>query len=361
MPRRFHSLHTVSLGGLLAALMAACTPSDPVTETTTTLANAVFVPAYSQWQDSVQRLQLTTQAFCTGKATLEETRQQFLLTQTSWASLQALLLGPLSDTNRLWQIQFWPDKKNLVARQVEGLLQNTPQPDLNQVQNGSVVTQGLSAYEYILFDPAATLSDPQRQPGYCALASAISTHQQQLAAKALVEWQDPAQGLAQQLQKFPNSRYASATEALGDILRTQVTALDGLKKKLGLPLGRPGQGIPQPYQAEAWRSNASLLSLEASLDGAEQLWHGTGDNGLRRLLDKNHEALAKRIDQAYAQVGEQLQRLKTQPLASVLANDEGRTQLNALYDSLNALHRLHQGELAQALGIQIGFNAHDGD
>ncbi|HCL77304.1 MAG TPA: imelysin, partial [Pseudomonas sp.] len=39
----------------------------------------------------------------------------------------------------------------------------------------------------------------------------------------------------------------------------------------------------------------------------------------------------------------------------------GRERLNTLYERIDTLHRLHQGELAGALGIQIGFNAHDGD
>lgn len=360
MPR-FQPLCITSLGGLLAVFITACTPSDPVTETTATLAEVVFIPAYSQWQDSTQQLSLTTQAYCEGKARLEEARQQFILTQSAWASLQAMLIGPLSDANRLLQVEFWPDRKNLIAHQVEALVQSTPLPDLSHVQKGSLVTQGLSAYEYLLFDPAVSLSDPQRQPGYCALAMAISNHQQQLATKALSEWQEPNLGLAQQLGHFPNNRYASATEALAELLRTQVSALDGLKKKLGLPMGRPGQGIPQPYQAQAWRSNSSLLMLEASLEGAEQLWHGTGDNGLRHLLDKEHQGLAKRIDQSYGQIGEQLQRIKPRTLAMLLSNDEGREQLNALYESLNTLYRLHQGDLAQALGVQIGFHTLDGD
>lgn len=42
-------------------------------------------------------------------------------------------------------------------------------------------------------------------------------------------------------------------------------------------------------------------------------------------------------------------------------DEAGRTALNELYDSLNRLHRLQESELAKALGVQIGFNAHDGD
>ena len=48
-------------------------------------------------------------------------------------------------------------------------------------------------------------------------------------------------------------------------------------------------------------------------------------------------------------------------LTEMLADDAGRQQLNDLYDSLNTVHRLHEGELAKALGIQLGFNANDGD
>lgn len=358
---RFRLRYALGVTGLLASLLSACSPTDPVAETTAALAQNVLLPSYTQWLSSNQQLLSSAQAFCSGKQSLAEARQQFVSTQNAWASLQAMLLGPLSETNRLWQIQFWPDKKNLVARQVESLLQNKPSPSKADVESGSVVTQGLSAYEYILFDPAAQLNDPQRKPGYCALAVAISEHQQHIAADILQQWQEDKQGLAAQLRQFPNSRYADAREALGDLLRVQITALDGLKKKLGLPLGRPGQGIAQPYQAEAWRSNASLSSLAASLIGAERLWQGTGNDGLRHLLPNDKADLAKRLDQSYAKVGGQLQKLESHPMSELLASDDGRADLNTLYDSLNELHRLHQGDLANALGIQIGFNAHDGD
>ena len=44
-----------------------------------------------------------------------------------------------------------------------------------------------------------------------------------------------------------------------------------------------------------------------------------------------------------------------------VADDAGKQTLNQIYDSLNVVHRLHEGELAKALNIQLGFNANDGD
>ena len=48
-------------------------------------------------------------------------------------------------------------------------------------------------------------------------------------------------------------------------------------------------------------------------------------------------------------------------VVSLVDKEAMRTKLNAIYDSLNVVHRLHEGELAKALGVQLGFNANDGD
>ncbi|MGC3432582.1 imelysin, partial [Pseudomonas aeruginosa] len=53
--------------------------------------------------------------------------------------------------------------------------------------------------------------------------------------------------------------------------------------------------------------------------------------------------------------------LEQKPLCELLGCEDGRIQLNALYDSLNVVHRLHEGDLARALGVQMGFNDNDGD
>ena len=72
------------------------------------------------------------------------------------------------------------------------------------------------------------------------------------------------------------------------------------------------------------------------------------------------EALADKIDAAYA-AALKLFASNQRSLSEMLNDDAGRQQLNDLYDSLNVVHRLHEGELAKALGIQLGFNANDGD
>ncbi len=84
-----------------------------------------------------------------------------------------------------------------------------------------------------------------------------------------------------QLTRFPNERYAEPLEALTAIVQAQVISLDGLKKKLGTPLGRSIKDIAQPYQAQSWRSQASLSNLSAEIDSALAIWQGAEQHSIR--------------------------------------------------------------------------------
>ncbi|MGE6791308.1 hypothetical protein SAMN05216206_0759 [Pseudomonas guineae] len=344
---------------LLSLTLTACSPADPQQQVSQALTDGVILPIYSAWNEADRQLAVSAQAFCADQQNLAEARQAFATAQSAWAAVQPVLLGPLAEGNRAWQVQFWPDKKNLVARQVEALLNKKSVLSAADLEKSSVVVQGLTAYEYLLFDATLDLSNTEQKARYCPLLVAIGEHQQDLAADVLASWQSD-DGMAAQLKTFPNARYAEAPEAVAELLRTQVSAIDGLKKKLGTPMGRQSKGQPQPYQAEAWRSKASLTNLAASLASAERIWLGAEQNGIQALLSADQAELKQRINAAFSDTRQRLA-AAPRPLGELLGDEAGRAELNALYDSLNTLHRLHEADLAKTLGIQLGFNAHDGD
>ncbi|MBV7572983.1 imelysin [Pseudomonas sp. PDM32] len=344
---------------LAALALGACSPQDPQAVTSAAIAKSVILPTYTRWVEADRQLAVSALAYCEGKETLETARADFLHAQKAWAELQPLLIGPLAEGNRSWQVQFWPDKKNLVGRQVEQLVSAQPQIDVAALAKSSVVVQGLSAYEYILFDSKPDVANAEQKSKYCPLLIAIGERQKQLAEEILQTWNN-TDGMLAQMSKFPNQRYADSHEAIADLLRVQVTAIDTLKKKLGTPMGRQSKGVPQPFQADAWRSQSSLTSLEASLAAAKTVWEGVDNKGLRGLLPSEQKPLADKIDAAYA-ASLKLFAGNQRSLTDMLNDEAGRQQLNELYDSLNVVHRLHEADLAKALGIQLGFNANDGD
>ncbi len=344
---------------LAALALGACSPQDPQAVTSAAIAKQVIMPTYSRWVEADRQLAVSALAYCEGVASLETARADFFHAQKAWAELQPLLIGPLAEGNRAWQVQFWPDKKNLVGRQVEALVSGDKPVNAATVANSSVVVRGLSAYEYILFDSKPDAANPEQKARYCPLLVIIADYQKTFAEDILKNW-NSSKGMLAQMTKFPNDRYADSHEAIADLLRAQVTALDTLKKKLGTPMGRMSKGIPQPLQAEAWRSQSSLKSIAASLAAAQTVWTGVDNQGLRGLLGKDQKALADKIDAAYAASAKLLEG-NQHTLDELLQDEAGRQQLNAIYDSLNVVHRLHEGELAKALNIQLGFNANDGD
>src|SRR5690606_37310335 len=122
-------------------LLGACAPAEPFGAASQALTDNVLLPAYTQWAESDRRLAASATAFCAGEQTLDEARAAFVEAQRSWAGLQPLMVGPLAEGNRAWQVQFWPDKKNLVARQVGALLDSKPQLTQADLENASVVVQ----------------------------------------------------------------------------------------------------------------------------------------------------------------------------------------------------------------------------
>ncbi|WP_290537243.1 MULTISPECIES: imelysin family protein [Alcanivorax] len=333
---------------LLVVVLAAC--SNPREEVAKQLANQVLLPAHEQWHASNTALLDSSRAWCADEQALEDLKRVFHETQTAWARLQPLMVGPLAEGNRSWQVQFWPDKRNMVARQTEALLDEFDDLDQQQLDGASVVVQGLTAFEYVLFDDKVAIVDNRER--YCPLLVGIAHHQQTLSSEVLDLWQQPG-GMLEQLTTFPNDRYANADEALGGILRVQVTGVDTLKKKLGTPMGRHNNGTPQPYQAEAWRSRHSAQNLLASVDGAQGVWER-----IRTLV--GDAQLAGDIDTAYKSVRDKLAGLPA-PLMEMVQDKASQPQLQSLYADLDALENLQQTDLARHLGIQIGFNANDGD
>ena len=333
---------------LMALLVAAC--SQPRQEVTVQLTDEVLLPAHEKWHASNTALRVAAEGYCAEELDAAALQQAFYRSMQSWSALQPVMVGPMAEGNRSWQVQFWPDKRNMVARQVEALLDEVSPLSPDALNSASVVVQGLSAFEYVVFDTAVDLENQAAR--YCPLLIGIARHQQALSAEVLALWQGE-QGMAASLSRFPNQRYASADEALASILRTQITAVDVLKKKLGVPMGRLNKGVPQPWQAEAWRSQHSIGNVQASLSGARAVWER-----VRSLVGSAE--LVTRIDAAYENTAQKLAGLPD-PLVVLVQDKSNQARLQTLYDSLDTLERLQQTELARDLGVQIGFNANDGD
>jgi predicted lipoprotein len=316
--------------------------------------NQVAVPAYAHWHDESVMLDKRAVAFCANGQNVNALRQQWLKTHHAWLSLQSVMVMPDGSHPPGMQVQFWPDKRNLVARQVQTQLKDAKPITPDAFAVGSVVLRSLTTSEYILFDVAHDVSAAAEREKFCPLLLANTAFQAGFSAQLHQRWQGE---FARRLLEVPNERYADVEDVMADLFSVDTASISLMLKKLGMPSGLPDGVSPQPYLAEAWRSGDSIPGLRVALQGSLAVWEG---KGLRQLVQAKNAALAQEVDQAYANVKDLLNAVPDD-LNLLLAKPDGMAQLKVLYQSLKQLEMLHATDVARTLNVQVGFNSTDGD
>lgn len=297
----------------------------------------------AQLANELNQLHTASTNYCQAPtpASLQNVKQEWRQSFAAWTSQQGQSGGPLDAAGLSFAFQFWPDKKDTVAKQVDrelaAVAKGEPVPD-----RGVVTT--LNAVEYLL---TSDLNAQQR----CLLLPGIS---QQLANNGQLlhkTWQDP-NGYQQQLSQMQQQGGATAllTQALGQLAH----GYDRLEKKLVLPLNTAAN--PRPLFAESWRSQQSLYFLRTSLNALQQEYSQGGMRGY--LQNKDHQTRVAALDAAFADA------LAHLPAGDSLApwlTGDNYAQLLRFKLSLDQLGYQLKQALPRDLDISLGFNATDGD
>ena len=182
------------------------------------------------------------------------------------------------------------------------------------------------------------------------MLTAIGAYQSTFSATIEKEWQQ----FSKQIKKFPNDRFANEQEVISDFFRVQVTQLDSIGKRLQEPFK---SGRVQIYQLEYWRSGQTQASLHAAIKMDEALWK----NGWRTLAAAKDEDLVTSIDQTYTSLLGNVLPASLQPMSVSITTAEGLAWVRSRQSELHMLDIFYGRELAKILGVQMGFNANDGD
>lgn len=335
---------TVGLSAGLSGCQQLSAPStDPSLSTLADSQLHYYRQQAAHLADELNQLNTASAHYCQAPSidSLQQVKNHWRQSFAAWTGQQGQSGGPLDAAGLSFAFQFWPDKKDSVAKQVQrelsAVAKGEPVPD-----RGIVTT--LNAVEYLL---THDVNAQQR----CLLLPGIS---QQLANNGQLlqkTWQDP-HGYQQQLGQMQQQGGASAllTQALGQLAHSY----DRLEKKLVLPLNTAAN--PRPLFAESWRSQQSLYFLRTSLTALQQEYN---QGGLRNYLQSTeHNARAQAVDDAFSDALAHLP--AGDSLAPWLTGDD-YAQLLRFKVSLDQLGSQLKQALPSELGISLGFNATDGD
>lgn len=352
----------------IASTLAACSPA-PEERLLESTANASLLPAYMGFADTATQLASATQRFCEAPSeeTLDASRELWRNSAVAWSGLQVKHFGPVTVDNVSWKIQFWPDRKNLVARKMEAFLQNGEAITTQSIADASVVIQGLNALEYLLFDEKAGQLARYQQDDHrrCDALQAIAAHQQNVS-RALYESWLPDHGNYLKTFTHPgkdNISFPDTQLAVATLIESLVEGAELVgRDKLSRPMGSDRKpAIPQPYMLEWWRSGFSAQSILSSLNAMQRLFLADKLYGLDDYLrDQGQTALADEISAAFERCIAAAQNLDGSLFEQLSSGADTRKE-QALLSEVQALLLLLKDELPAALNITLSFNGADGD
>ncbi|WP_193173083.1 imelysin family protein [Nisaea nitritireducens] len=278
----------------------------------------------------------------------------------AWAGIRHIQFGPVQSQNRGFRIQFWPDFRNKIGKQLSRVLaaENSTALEKTTFAKTSIAVQGLPALERLLLDGHAGFAG-SKGAFKCALTETITLNLATIANNIAADW-NPNDGYAHTVATagVGESPYSEAYEVPVELLQSLLGELEASRDvRLGRPLGSQANKA-RPKLAEAWRSGLSKAILVESLKGTGDLYRSGGFE--QALRNAGEVALADRISAGFQKAVTQADALEGS-LYDAFTAPEGRKKLEAVRADLKVLTGLLGTDLAVALDISPGFNSRDGD
>lgn len=321
-----------------------------------------IVPRYQTLASTGTALAGAAETYCADKdaAAFFALEQAFRDYWIAWAGIRHIQFGPVTYLDRAFRIQFWPDTRNRIGKQLQRTLSAADGAALSPetFASTSVAIQGLPALERLL---------AEGQQGFqgadgsfrCELTVAIARNLALIAADIVADW-NPDTGFAHYVAEAGtgDGPYSESYQVPVDLLQSLLGEIEASRDiRIGRPMGSSVR-TARPKLAEAWRSGLSREILAESVAGIEDLYlNGGFDAALRSA---GHGELADRIGHTFKQVSGDIATLGM-PLYQAYEDETGRRKLETVRTGLKELAGMTGTDLAVALEISPGFNARDGD
>ena len=339
-------------------------------------------------------------------AKLDIARRWFDPVSDAWMRAQQFRLGPLSEGQRAERFAYWPERRNVVAKQLAALVASNDPAELEpkRFAEASVAIQGLPALERLLYgdEKAADTVDDfflgPRAGRHCAIFRAITANLLVIAEECEAAWSavvgDPAKSTA----PFAANSAEATTQFYTNLLTMlQIVA----EQKIGAPLGAD-IASENPKVAEQWRSSRSGRNIDLNLTTAQNSFLAPGGFAtllrpghadlvaevekafatVRLLLRPGHADLVAEVEKAFATVldapgvsftakapndySQLLDELKLEGVVIAegvpqISDEDRRKNATDLIVKINHLRDILRQKVPPAIGITLGFNELDGD
>ena len=192
------SINIILVVCLCSIFISACSrqPSNsPEQQALSRGVNELILPWHQNFAHASQVLQESSERFCqnpSNRGEFDAARDAWQQAMMAWQDLQIINFGPVKKGNQAWRLQFWPDSHNRIAQKVDNLLGQSDPISAASLAEANVLLQGLSAMEYMLFDPKKAQLETFENPRACAYLMAASENTHNIATALYNAWQSDA-------------------------------------------------------------------------------------------------------------------------------------------------------------------------
>jgi predicted lipoprotein len=354
---------------LFAVLFLSATPAfafpiddEAAGEPVRKLVAGYVQPAFQRFAENAELTAVALDALCEepGERTLGSARQAFRDSALSFARVEFLRIGPLIRENRLERLLFWPDRRGIALRQVQGVLAEADESvtDAANLPAKSVALQGFTALEFLLFGTGS--DDMAEGADYrCRFAGAVAENIRAVATELNDEWQDDEDFAAIWSAPGPdNASFRNAEEVVSELLSIPSEAFEIIRDQRLKPVLPDEEGDkPKPKRALFWRSG---LTMDFTAAGFKALRAYFETAAIADLLPEEERWQARSIEFEFNNAEAALSRLDM-PIEDIVADEERTADLTYLVILSQSLQRLFGEQLTATLGLSVGFSSLDGD
>lgn len=322
---------------------------------------AKFVlPAFDVLAKETDAFAETADAFCAAPDTagLDRVKQGFNDVSDAWAGAQQFRLGALAQGQRSERFSYWPERRNIVEKQLSALLAGNDKAELaaDRFATASVAIQGLPALERIIYggDHGQDFLQGENAMRHCAVVVAIAHNLKAISAETKSAWEATLEDPAKAASPFTAEAAEAVAQSYTNLLTIMQIVVD---QKIGAPLGADAESA-RPKSAEQWRSGRSLRNIARNLITARQSVLGPG--GFADLLGAGQAALKDGLAKAFDDAIDAAKAAGDDLSVAILRQDK-RMPVTSLLVKVNHLRDLLRQQVPPAMGITLGFNELDGD
>ncbi|WP_374383436.1 imelysin family protein [Dongia sp.] len=320
----------------------------------------IVLPAFDRLVSATASFAKTASSFAAkaDAAGIEPLKAGFNDVADAWASVQQFRIGALAQEQRAERFAYWPERRNIVEKQINALLGGHGQEGLapKELAGASVAVQGLPVLERILYGhEVKDLLAGEKSERRRAIVSSIAANLHAIAVEAQGIWAKNLNDPATAANIFAANPAEGTAQAYTNLLTiTQIVA----EQKIGVPLGGADAANAKPKAAEQWRSGRSLRNIALNLETAKT--SVLADGGFANLLPADKAALKEQLAKAFDDSIDAA-RAAGPDLAEAVAHQDLRKPVTALLVKVNHLRDLLRQQVPPAIGVTLGFNELDGD